>query len=264
MDRSHLIINTLKKYLLFFIMIFILANFMSSCKSTKALSSKKVNKEYKSSKLFNKLKKSNIDYKWYSFKANADVFFGGNTIGGFMDIRMKKDEFIWMSVKKFGMEFARIMIKPDSFFVIDRFNNQYMAMPIDSFKKEYEVPFDFMDFQEILAGNNLVEDQTPVEGRKINDEYTLRTKNDDLKIDYTFDSAFKIKRSEFSDQKNHTVVSDFSNYKPYNKREISYLRKYSYPDDKNPKYFIKLKIKKLEIDIPKKVKFEIPANYDKI
>jgi len=257
-------IKKTREYLLFFIVIFVLSGVISSCKTTKNLSKSNVDEAYKKSRLFNKLKKSNIDYKWYSFKASANVFFDGSTVGGNMEVRMKKDELIWMSVKKFGIEFARIMIKPDSFFVIDRFNKEYMAMPIDSFKKEYNVPFDFADIQEILAANSLVEDQVPVEGRRINDEYILKTMNDELKINYTFDKEFKVKKSKFSDLKNHTVVSEFLNFKPYKDVKTPFLRKYSYPDNTNPKYFINLKIKKLELDIPKSIKFEIPAKYDKV
>ena len=238
--------------------------FVSSCKSTKRLSTKEINKEYSSSGLFDKLKESNIDFNWYNIKANADVFFEGNTVGGFVDIRMKKKEFVWMSIKKFGMEFARIMIKPDSIFVIDRFNRQYMAMAVDSFKNEYNIPFNFTDIQDILAGNSIIRNQTPVKGREINDKYILITKSNNIKIDYTLDTKFKVERSKFKDLKNHSVVSEFSDYKPYNEVEIPYLRKYNYPDDINPKYFLKLKIKKIEIDIPRKIKFDIPANYDKV
>ena len=67
----------------------------SSCRTKK--SALGTTTSYKSSKLFRKVKKSNIDYIWYSYKSNATVYFNGTTVGGTVDIRMKKNCLLYTS-----------------------------------------------------------------------------------------------------------------------------------------------------------------------
>ncbi|MEZ4933273.1 MAG: DUF4292 domain-containing protein [Saprospiraceae bacterium] len=68
-------------------------------------------------------------------------------------IRMKKDSAIWMSFKKFSFEGARALITPDSIFVIDRINNQYLAKPFSYAQQEYHLPVGFAGLQAMLLGN---------------------------------------------------------------------------------------------------------------
>lgn len=246
------------------ILLFSIIIFSSSCKTKKILPTGETYTSYKSTKLFKKLEKSNLDYKWYSFKANASVFYDGNTIGGTADIRLKKDEKIWMSVKKFGFEIARVLIKPDSAFIINRFHSEYMAKSINEFKKEYDVPLDFYELQNILVGNSIVKGQMPTDGKKLADKFILKTKSDDLKITYQLDPKYKIINTKFFTTNNKTIEIDFSKYKTQEGQEIPYLRKYSYPNSINPKYFLNLKIKKVSVNKEQNIKFEVPKSYDKI
>ncbi len=234
----------------------------SSCRTKK--SALGTTTSYKSSKLFRKVKKSNIDYIWYSYKSNATVYFNGTTVGGTVDIRMKKNEVIWMSIRKFGFEVARVLIRPDSVFAIDRFNGKYLADSYKHFKKEYDVPVDFNTMQEVLAGNSITKGQKPVSGSKMGKSFKLKTQGTDLGIEYDLDSDFKIANSFFKNKDNKTIELNFSKYKIRNGKEISYLRKYSFPNSINPKYFLHLKIKNIEINKEQKLKFEIPKKYTKM
>lgn len=236
----------------------------SSCKTKKKIITEDTIISFKGEKLFQYIENSILDYKWYSFKSNATVFFSNNSIGGTTDIRIKKDELIWMSIKKFGFEVARVLIKPDSFFVIDRFNGQYMSEPINSLKKNYDIHLNFNEMQDILVGNSIINNQIPLDGRKINDNYILKTNGEHLGITYTLDSEYNVINSMFYNKDNKTIEIDFSNYKIENGKNIPYLRKYSYPNNENPEYSLKLNIKKLSIDKSQKVKFDIPKSYKKI
>jgi hypothetical protein len=74
-------------------------------------------------------------------------------IGGSAIIRLHKDKAIWMSVKKFGFEGARALIRPDSFFVINRLNGDYTAEPLSYIEEKYKIPARFDLLQEIVIGN---------------------------------------------------------------------------------------------------------------
>jgi len=244
-------------------LIFVSGTTTSSCKSKKAVVDN-TSRSYSSSKLFKKLKKANVDYEWYSFKSSATAFFNGMTVGGSMDVRIKKDEVVWLSVKKFGFEIVRALIKPDSFYMVDRFNKEYMAESLESFKKKYDIPVDFRTIQEILVGNSVIENQKPLSANKIGENFTLITKNSDFGVTYKMDSDYKISNSKFKSKDNRTIETDFSKYKPKNGKVIPHIRKYSFPNNVNPKYFLNLKIKKVEINKEKKIKFEIPKKYTKV
>lgn len=74
-------------------------------------------------------------------------------VGGTATIRLHKDKAIWVSVKKFGFEGARALIRPDSFFVINRLNGDYTAEPLSYIEEKYKVPARFDLLQEIVLGN---------------------------------------------------------------------------------------------------------------
>ena len=74
-------------------------------------------------------------------------------IGGTATIRLHKDEAIWMSVKKFGFEGARALIRPDSFFFQNKLNGDYEARPLSYIEDKYKIPARFDLLQEIVLGN---------------------------------------------------------------------------------------------------------------
>ncbi len=249
------------KKIAFYSLISILV-FASSCRTKKSVLS--TTTSYRSSKLFRKVKKSNIDYTWYSYKSNAKVYFNGTTVGGTVDVRIKKDKVIWMSIRKFGFEVARVLIRPDSVFAVDRLNGKYLAESYEHFKEKYDVPVDFNMMQDILAGNSITKGQKPVSGSRKGKTFKLKTQGKDVGIEYDLDSDFKISNSVFKNKDNQTIELNFSKYKMNNGKEISYLRKYSFPNSINPKYFLHLKIKSIKINKEQKLKFEIPKKYTKM
>jgi len=243
------------------IVLLVFVIFFSSCKTKKTIT--KGEFPYKSSKLYKKIIESNLDYNWYSFKSNATVFMDGMTVSGKTNVRIKKNEVIWINIKKFGLEVARVLIRPDSFFLVDRFNKEYIAESLDYLSKEYGMPIEFNEIQDILVGNNIIKNQKPYIGKKVNDKYFLSTKGKIININYNLDSDFHVTNSKFINKDNKTIEIDFSNYKAQNGKEIPYLRKYSFPNSVNPKYFINLKLRKVYINKPQKIKFEIPKKYTK-
>ena len=71
----------------------------------------------------------------------------------FSNIRMRKDSVIWLNAKAFGIEAGRVLIKPDSIFVLDRINKTYMAKDIFWLQDEFGLPVDFKGLQAMLFGN---------------------------------------------------------------------------------------------------------------
>ncbi|MTB49580.1 DUF4292 domain-containing protein [Lewinella sp. W8] len=105
------------------------------------------------SRVLDALDDNRFDTEWLDARARIKVESPKLNIGGTAYIRLEKDKAIWMSVKKFGIEGARALIRPDSFFVINRLQGEYTAEPLSYIEEKYKVPARFDLLQEIVLGN---------------------------------------------------------------------------------------------------------------
>ena len=69
------------------------------------------------------------------------------------NIRMIKDSIIWMQLKKFGLEGARVLATKDSLFAVDRLHRTFMKKSWASIQTQMNAPIDFAVLYEILSGN---------------------------------------------------------------------------------------------------------------
>ncbi len=84
-------------------------------------------------------------------------------------IFMEKDEAILIRINKF-IEVARILIRPDSIFALDKINNELHIMPTSSAKEYIGLEADFATLEDILLGNFRY-----FEGFKLNEVLDLST-----------------------------------------------------------------------------------------
>ncbi|MEM9260469.1 MAG: DUF4292 domain-containing protein [Bacteroidota bacterium] len=107
----------------------------------------------KASRVIKAMEENAFTTEFLEGKARVKIESRKYNIGGTATIRLERDKAIWMSVKKFGIEGARALIRPDSFFVINRLNGDYTAEPLAYIEKKYKVPARFDLLQEIVLGN---------------------------------------------------------------------------------------------------------------
>jgi hypothetical protein len=107
----------------------------------------------KAAKVIKGLEDNSFETKYMEGRANIKLESRDFNIGGTAVIRLEKDKAIWMSVKKFGFEVARALIRPDSFFVLNRINGDYTAEPLSYIEQKYKIPARFDLLQEALLGN---------------------------------------------------------------------------------------------------------------
>lgn len=213
--------------------------------------------------LMKKLIASQVNAEWFSAKAKITYQdkYGRETVSS--TIRIRKDSIIWMNFKKFSIEGARVLIRPDSVFVIDRLNNEYMAKPFEYMQREYRLPVNFQGLQALLLGNPVFF-STKSEAGVDSTRYRLTQHTDQLNVSYWMDGV-KMMLEEF-------FIEDFRN-----RRSISVVAS-SYgqlPDKQNFSYFrtlnlssadlgdmkVDLDFSKVEINVPQNTPFEIPSNY---
>lgn len=107
----------------------------------------------KAAQVIRGLEDNSFDTQYMEGRANVKLESRDLNIGGSAIIRLEKDRAIWMSVKKFGFEGARILIRPDSFFVVNRLNGDYTAEPLSYIERKYKIPARFDLLQEAVLGN---------------------------------------------------------------------------------------------------------------
>jgi hypothetical protein len=70
-----------------------------------------------------------------------------------VNIRMKKDSLIWISVTGIGFEVARGLITPDSIVFMDKFHKQYFIFTYEQLSRKYDFELNFPLLQSIIVGN---------------------------------------------------------------------------------------------------------------
>ena len=95
-----------------------------------------------------------ISYSTLSLKGKADLDINGDSHSVSLNLRIKKDQKIWASVTAFaGIEAARVLITPDSIFVLNKLQGTYLAKPFSYLQNFAGGPISFTTLQSILSGN---------------------------------------------------------------------------------------------------------------
>ena len=102
-----------------------------------------------------KMSAYNIDFKTFSAKIKVDYQNSKGKQPDFTaNIRMKKDEIIWMSLTgTLGIEGFRVMITPDSIHIMDKLASTYTVHPLEYLQEISQIPLDFSTLQNMIIGN---------------------------------------------------------------------------------------------------------------
>lgn len=151
----------MNRILIFLAAVFIFS--LSACKSKRNITHS-VNTETETK---HKVAVEEIDFNYFNSKAKVDYNNGSSTISFNVNIRMKKDSIVWLSVlAPLGIEAARALITPDSVHVLDRLNSRYEAYSIEWLKQNFSADLSFSNIQNMLLGNLVV---PPYKETKLND-----------------------------------------------------------------------------------------------
>lgn len=123
---------------------------LSACKSKKILEEKEV---ITAGNLKQTLIKNQVRADWMDAKVKVNYNDGYMSQGATAHIRIAKDSLVWMSVRKLGLEVARLQVTQDSVYFVDRFNQQYTVADLNFLSKMYSLPASLGSFQALLLGN---------------------------------------------------------------------------------------------------------------
>lgn len=202
-----------------FTFFFILFCSLSLCHAQDSL---QLNYDTVSSKIIS----NQIAYKTLSLRSRMN-WYDGNTEQEFLaTIRMKKDSVIWLSLGLFGIEGARVLITPDSFFLINKLSNEYLAHDFSYIENWLMFPVNFKILQQILVGEKI----------SIDSKISLAAKNDSAVV--LFDETYKLFEKARVNNTNYTIENillkdkmlkqdlsaTFDSYNLLNQKPFSYKR----------------------------------------
>ncbi len=130
--------------------------FLAGCKSTGNLAERiKPDINKKTNQLVAKVEESAFTPDRVSFKASGKIDDGEKSNSFKLNIRMKRDSVIWISVTAYSYEVARILATPDSLFFINRPEKKFFKGNYDFINQQLNVDLDFKSLQSILLANSM-------------------------------------------------------------------------------------------------------------
>jgi hypothetical protein len=95
-----------------------------------------------------------LQFSTFSTRGVTKLNLDGKEYDVSLNIRIKKDETIWVSITAFaGMEVSRVMITPDSIKIRDRINDEYLEKPFSFIHEFSNEKINFQTLQSLLVGN---------------------------------------------------------------------------------------------------------------
>jgi outer membrane protein assembly factor BamE (lipoprotein component of BamABCDE complex) len=170
---------------------------LSACRSSKKITNTDTSElktsveDLKKENRISSIPLANFDFNYLQAKAKVAASSKGKNYNLTFNIRMQKNEIIWISVNAIGsIEVARVLMNKDSVRIIDRINNQYLVKDYDFLSEMLNVPLDFISIQNLILGNAAAIEQINKWNYKESEEsYQLSRAFDDLEYFYTFRNA---------------------------------------------------------------------------
>lgn len=146
----------------------------------------------------------------FSFKSAKQDFDNTN-----VNIRMKKDSIIWLSVTGVGLEVARGIITRDSIVFMDKIHRDYFVFNYDQLSKQYNFDLNFDLLQSVIIGNMPFEMQENGPFVKENDFYVLKQAVDRLEVDnYIAEKNQKLSRLKATEvPTQNTFTLDYEDFR---------------------------------------------------
>ncbi len=142
----------MKKHFTFLLLVFVLA----SCKTKKTVVEQTVTKEAvvdnMAKEIIEKHYENTLNFQTVSIRAAADYEDQKQNISISADIRIKKDEIIWINLKFFGIPMAKALITPTQVSYYEKANGTYFDGNYSILTKMLGTDLDFQKVQNLLLG----------------------------------------------------------------------------------------------------------------
>ena len=203
----------MKKYIIFTLFILVFA----SCKTKKTVVEQTVSQENvtdnKAKEVIEKHYENVLNFQTVSIRSSADYADKKQSISIGADIRIKKDEIIWINLKFFGIPMAKAFITPTRVSYYEKANGTYFDGNYSILTKMLGTDLDFQKVQNLLLGRPIDNLTKEVFIAEIADNlFQLKSKNKtDIEKAFSFENANYLLKKQFINQtsKNRNVMVNY-------------------------------------------------------
>lgn len=199
-----------------------------------------------------------------TFKGKAKVEFDGPDGGQSFtaDFRVSKDSLIWINVVGLGISAARILITPDSIYIVNYLKEEITFRSLADAAKILPTKVDFKSLQNLLLGTPLRDGDITSAG-SLGNLWSIVVEDSSYiqHLGYSkSDSTLQNSRMETHKPDGPTAAETYSNYEGTAKGKISMQREVNITNGPD-KYVLKMNILKIEFDTRLEFPFNVPRDY---
>ena len=185
-----------------------------SCKTKRLIASGQPNDRLSSRQLIKTHKKSFTEFNTLQAKVKIDITQDGKTQGSTFNLRMEKDEVIWLSA---ALGLARLKITPEKVQYYSKLDNEYFDGDYLLISDFAGVDLDFEKVQNLLLGHAVYNlDTLPYDVAVTDSSYVLKPKDSDALMDILYlvnPSHFKLDALELYQPSNRRMLQvDYKSY----------------------------------------------------
>ena len=201
-----------------------------------------------------------------SFKSQQQDIDNAN-----VNIRVRKDSVIWVSVSKLGIEAVRGMITRDSITIIDKIHREYSVYDFPTLSKQFNFDMNFDLLQALIVGNLPLPKRPAQKIKNERDYLLLRQSNGKVMVEnYIGEQDHKLKKLMLTEQPTkNTLRLDYEDFTSLNNFLFPYtsLVTLDYQSKSDGQFYqtlLRIKHNKVEmVDKSPGFPFTIPAGYQR-
>ncbi|HEY1031325.1 MAG TPA: DUF4292 domain-containing protein [Flavipsychrobacter sp.] len=210
------------------------------------------------------LLQNEINFSTFSGKAKMHYASNDQKQEFVANIRISKDKIIWVNITALGgmVNAARAYITPDSIYFVNYLQKEAYRVPISEGQKLLPMPVDFTLLQNMIVGNVLSKNGTPLNATAFGGTWTLELKDDSIAQQLGFnkaDSSLRSQQVRTQDDAMQAMIQ-YGNYQQVDNRKFSTGRVITISNAGQPHY-MDMDFNKAEFDTPLEFPFQIPKNY---
>lgn len=219
-----------------------------------------------------------LKFEWLSGKFSCDAEFGDKSNSFTVNLRIRKDSVIWMSITGLGIEAARVMITRDSAKVRNNIGKTFFVGDHQYISKMLNAEVDFDLVQSLLVGNSaeFYEEDEKLRSGKESGKYFLSTirkrklkrikerpemLKELLQVIWLQPDVYKITDLLITDPNtNRSFEAKYSTFTAVDSMLVPYTANFTVKAEK--KINIQINYSKININAPQQFPFTIPENYE--
>ena len=235
------------------------------CKSNKSVTEANASENMAAATVINNHYANVLDFNTFSSRGSANYSDEKQSYSFSTDIRIKKDQIIWINIKLLGFPVAKALITPDKVSYFEKINNTYFEGDFSSLSKWLATPLDFYKIQNLLLAKpiyNLKEDTFT--SLIVNKLHQLKSvKEEEVSKSFSFEANnFLLKQQELTNS-NSGLNINYLSYQKVNQQFLPNALQIKTKQD-NKEINISIEYKNVILNEELSYPYQIPDGYERV